>query len=67
MLYHSKQLKDGRWGIFIDDRLVATIGCQETCKKIIHFMETRLLKQKIPVVTQRSTVNKYFNDLKLRA
>lgn len=67
MSYHSKQLKNGRWGIFINNQLVATIGCPETCQKIIWFMETRLSKQEIPVITQGYAVNKYFNDLKLRA
>ena len=67
MLYNSKQLKNGRWGIFINKELVATIGCPETCQKIIRFMETRLLEQKTPVIPQRYTVNKYFSDLKLRA
>ena len=67
MLYHSKQLKYGRWGIFINDRLVATIGCSETCQKIIYSMETRLLEQKNPVLVQRYAINKYFNDLKLGA
>jgi len=52
MLYHSKQLGNGRWGIFINNQLVATIGCSDTCQKIIQFLETRSSSQEIPALIE---------------
>lgn len=66
MLYHSKQLTNGRWGIFIDNRLVASIGCSDTCQKILKFLENRLSNQDIPALTETHGVIQYFHDMKLR-
>lgn len=66
MLYHYKQLENGRWGIFIHEQLVATIGCLDTCQKIVVFLESRLSRPKIPVISEKYSVNQYFHDLKLR-
>jgi hypothetical protein len=66
MSYHSEQLKNGRWGIFINSKLIATIGCPDTCKKIIYFLENRLSNQSIPVLMEHYGVNQYFHDMKLR-
>lgn len=66
MLYHYEQLENGRWGIFIHERLVATVGCLDTCQKIVLFLEPRLSHPKIPVITEKYAVNQYFHDLKLR-
>jgi hypothetical protein len=66
MSYHSEQLANGRWGIYINSKLIATIGCQDTCEKIIDFLENRLSEQKIPVLMEHHGVNQYFHDMKLR-
>lgn len=66
MSYHSKQLKNGRWGIFINSKLIATIGCPDTCQKIIYFLENRLSNQSIPILMEHYGVNQYFHDMKLR-
>lgn len=66
MLYHSKQLNNGRWGIFIKDQLVATIGCSDTCQAIIQFLETRSSRQQIPAIIENHGVNRYFHDMRLR-
>ena len=65
MRYHYEQLNDERWGIFVDDRLVASIGCFDTCKKIIKALETRSSNQNIHI-RNNNIVSSYFYDLKLR-
>ncbi|MEL6438277.1 MAG: hypothetical protein AAFQ80_03320 [Cyanobacteria bacterium J06621_8] len=45
MVYDYKQLNNGRWGIFINGELVATIGCANTCQKIVQFLESRFGRQ----------------------
>ncbi|NJR46183.1 MAG: hypothetical protein HC775_10555 [Hyellaceae cyanobacterium CSU_1_1] len=66
MAYHCEQLENGRWGIFINSTLIATIGCHDTCQKIIYFLDNRLSNPKIPVVMEYHGVNQYFHDMKLR-
>jgi hypothetical protein len=66
MSYHSEQLENGRWGIFINNQLIATIGCHDTCQKIIYFLDNRLSNTKIAVVLEHHGVNQYFHDMKLR-
>ena len=66
MSYKHKQLDNGRWGIFIEDRLVASIGCVDTCKKILQFLEYRSSNEDIPSLKDRHIVAPYFHDMKLR-
>lgn len=82
MVYNYKQLNNGRWGIFIDSELVATIGCPNTCQKIIQFLETRLSQQNIPSLQGNQqlsqqlhysqatetalTIGQYFQDMNLK-
>ena len=35
MNYSSEQLPNGRWGIYEQGKLLATIGCYQTCKEIL--------------------------------
>jgi hypothetical protein len=35
MKYHAQQLPDGRWGIYQELQLLATIGCQKTCQEVL--------------------------------
>ncbi|MEL6929750.1 MAG: hypothetical protein AAFO95_14065 [Cyanobacteria bacterium J06600_6] len=67
MLYHSRKLKDERWGIFFDDQLIATIGCYDTAQKIIYFLENRLSESPKPFIVENNSVNQYFHSLRLRA
>ena len=64
--YYSQQLENGRWGIFINNDLIATIGCQDTCQKIIGVLERRLSNQQDRVLQDSEIVNQYFSHLKLR-
>ena len=41
MRYSTEQLSNRRWGIYADDRLLATVGCHKICVKIL-----KLLSQK---------------------
>lgn len=66
MLYCSKPLVNGRWGIYINNELIATIGCPDTCEKIIYFLENRLCNDRLPILQERYAVNQYFHNLKLR-
>ncbi len=38
MQYSAKQLPNGRWGIYSELRLLATIGCKQTCDEIILYL-----------------------------
>ena len=64
MFYYSKQLNNERWGIFIKNELVATIGCPVTCNTIIQSLEARLSQSEIPAGSTM-TIIRYFRDLKL--
>lgn len=66
MLYSYKQLSNGRWGIFIDSQLMASIGCLDTCKKIIEFLETRSSNQDIANLQDNHVIAPYFHEMKLR-
>jgi hypothetical protein len=66
MLYYSKQLQNGRWGIFIDNQLVASIGCFETSQKIIQFLENRLSNQNLTDLRVKKIISPYFHDMKLK-
>ncbi len=66
MLYHYKQLPNGRWGIFINNSLVASIGCVDTCQQIMQFLENRVSEQDISKLRNNHIVNPYFQELKLR-
>ncbi len=41
MKYYAAQLPDGRWGIFEDDRLLATIGSQTECRDLLKLLNDR--------------------------
>jgi hypothetical protein len=66
MLYYSKQLQNGRWGIFINNELVASIGCFDTCQKIVQFLENRLSNPDLTDLRVKKIISPYFNDMKLR-
>ncbi|MEL6494087.1 MAG: hypothetical protein AAFQ41_03060 [Cyanobacteria bacterium J06623_7] len=66
MPYSSKPLENGRWGIYINNELIATIGCADTCKKIIHFLERRRSNDRLSAFKDSYGINQYFHNLKLR-
>ena len=66
MSYKSKQLENGRWGIFTEDRLIASIGCFDTCQEIIRFLETRSSELGISNLPKRHVAASYFYQMKLR-
>ena len=41
MRYSIEQLPNRRWGIYADDRLLATLGCQQTCLKVLKLLSER--------------------------
>ena len=65
MVYHSEQIQDKRWGIFVDNKLVASIGCPNTCQKILKSLETRLSKKEISTSALDNKFVPYFRNMKL--
>ncbi len=41
MNYSSEQLPNGRWGIYGQGKLLATIGCYSTCQEILSLLAKR--------------------------
>lgn len=66
MLYSYRQLNNGRWGIFINSQLVASIGCFDTCKRIVEFLETKSSNKDIATLRDNHIIAPYFHEMKLR-
>lgn len=45
--YTAKQLPNGRWGIYNELELLATISCSQTCKEIIKSMNSRVSQKQL--------------------
>ncbi len=41
MSYSIEKLPNGRWGIYAERQLLATIGCHRTCLTILELLNTR--------------------------
>ncbi len=41
MNYSSEQLPNGRWGIYEQGKLLATIGCYSSCQEILSLLAKR--------------------------
>lgn len=41
MNYSYNRLPNGRWGIYEQDKLLATIGCYQTCQEIVKLLAER--------------------------
>ncbi len=41
MSYLIKQLPNQRWGIYAENKLLATIGCHDTCLQVLELLKTR--------------------------
>ena len=41
-LYKFQQTQDQRWGIYLQDRLLATIGSYEACQSMGQYLSTSL-------------------------
>ena len=57
MRYSTEQLSNRRWGIYADDRLLATVGCHRTCLKILKLLshkhqqnKTNKLRDRIQII-----------------
>lgn len=35
MKYHAQQLPNGRWGIYKELQLLASVGCERTCQELV--------------------------------
>ena len=40
MSYSIKQLSDQRWGIYADEKLLATLGCHDRRLKVLTLLQT---------------------------
>ena len=70
MTFNSKQLPNGRWGIYCDLKLLASIGCPKTCKKIIRYLESSTQRKpfKIDLLktkTRKKVIEKYSSEKQL--
>lgn len=45
MRYLAKQHPDGRWGIYHELQLLATVGCGYTCKEVLSCLEGKNKKR----------------------
>lgn len=43
--YSFKQTEDERWGIYLEDRLLATVGTYEACQSIGRFLGNDLSRE----------------------
>ena len=41
MRYSTEQLSNRRWGIYANNRLLATIGCYKTCLEILKLLKNQ--------------------------
>ena len=51
MNYSSEQLPNGRWGIYGQGKLLATIGCYSTCQEILNWLAKRKSNNSNPTKT----------------
>ncbi len=40
MSYSIKQLSDQGWGIYADEKLLATLGCYDRCLKVLKLLQS---------------------------
>ena len=65
MSYHYKYLRGDRWGIYIDNQLVASVGCRDTCIKIIEALEARMSDRDNARRLKLKDTTAYFKSIKL--
>ncbi len=41
MSYSIEQLPNQRWGIYAENKLLATIGCYDTCLRVLELLRER--------------------------
>ena len=64
MRYSTEQLSNRRWGIYADNRLLASIGCYKTCLKILKMLEPQQDKNKL---SDRDSQPKHRIEIKIAA
>lgn len=42
MRYSISQLSNQRWGIFVENRLLATFGCHDQCLAVLKLLQDRM-------------------------
>lgn len=62
MQFYSQPLPNGRFGIYVDSQLLATIGCSQSCRKMIKVLQQRHLGACIAKSAQ-AEVTRYGSDL----
>ena len=45
MKYYSQELANQRWGIYEENKLLATIGCYKTCQRILTLLKASNTKK----------------------
>ncbi len=45
MKYYSQELANHRWGIYEEQKLLATIGCYKTCQRILTLLKASNTKK----------------------
>ncbi|MGB5632538.1 MAG: hypothetical protein WBM86_07140 [Waterburya sp.] len=43
MSYSIKQLPNRRWGIYAQNKLLATFGCHDQCLKVLELLKKRMM------------------------
>ncbi|ELS00535.1 hypothetical protein Xen7305DRAFT_00002360 [Xenococcus sp. PCC 7305] len=56
MTYYSQELANNRWGIYEENKLLATIGCYKTCQRIVALLRASNPK-KIPITQDLRPLN----------
>jgi hypothetical protein len=67
MNFSSKQLSNGRWGIYAKSTLLASIGSYNNCKLIVSLLEARITNKLQPSLpTKKWQTSNLANDYCLR-
>ncbi len=43
MSYSMEQLPNKRWGIYAQEKLLATFGCHDQCLKVLNLLQTKMI------------------------
>lgn len=52
MICHSKLLQNGKYGIFVRNKLLATLSCAKTCERLVNRLEEAIAQQKKEMLTK---------------
>ncbi|MGD1919820.1 MAG: hypothetical protein ACFCAD_13570 [Pleurocapsa sp.] len=59
-LYQFKQTQDQRWGIYLEDRLLATVGSYAACQSIGQHLTSNLSREDLirATIAFKNSINK---------